>query len=57
MVIHSSEDVVVPLWMGRKIYDRANAPKTFYEIKHPHIAGPMYYADSIAYKIREMVKG
>jgi len=54
LVIHSSEDRTAPFWMGRKIYDNANQPKSFYEIKQGHIEGLAYYADSIAYKIREM---
>lgn len=56
LLIHSTEDETVPFSMGEKIFDHANQPKTFYAIKHGHIEGPRYYADSIAYKIRSMVK-
>jgi uncharacterized protein len=55
LVIHSSEDQTVPFWMGKKIYDNVNEPKSLYEIKHGHVQGPLYYADSIAFKIRAMV--
>lgn len=56
LVIHSTEDKRIPFYMGKKIFDNANSPKTFYEIKQCHICGPTYYADSIAYKINAMVK-
>lgn len=55
LVIHSTEDKVVPCRLGRKLYENANQPKEFYEIKHEHIEGPEYYADSISYKIRRMM--
>ncbi len=55
LIIHSIEDKVAPFSMGQRIYRHANDPKTFYAIKHDHIYGPVYYADSIAYKIRGMV--
>ncbi len=55
LVIHSTEDESIPFWMGKKIYNNANNPKSFYEIKHRHIWGPTYYADSIAYKINAMI--
>ncbi|MCD6010884.1 MAG: hydrolase or acyltransferase, alpha/beta fold family [Flavipsychrobacter sp.] len=57
LVIHSTEDESIPFWMGKKIYDNANNPKSFYEIRHRHIWGSFYYADSIAHKINTMVKG
>jgi len=55
LLIHSTEDKVAPFSMGQKIYSQANEPKTFYAIKHEHIYGPIFYADSIAYKIQAMV--
>lgn len=55
LIIHSTEDEVIPFFMSGKIYKNANAPKLFYEIKHGHIEGPKYYADSIAIKIRGML--
>jgi pimeloyl-ACP methyl ester carboxylesterase len=57
LLIHSSEDRTVPFFLSHKIYERANAPKEFYEIKHGHIMGPEYYADSIAAKIVRIVRG
>ncbi len=55
LVIHSTEDKVIPFKMGQKIFDNANAPKEFYEIKKCHICGPDFYADSISEKIIDMV--
>jgi alpha-beta hydrolase superfamily lysophospholipase len=55
LIIHSTEDKTVPFFMGKKIYALANQPKSFYEIKHQHIEGPLYYADSIYARITAMV--
>ena len=56
LIIHSSEDDVIPFKMGKTIFNNANAPKEFYEIKNCHICGPKFYADSIANKIKAMIK-
>lgn len=56
LVIHSTEDKTIPFFMGKKIYDNGNSPKSFYEIKKCHICGPVYYGDSIAFKINAMIK-
>lgn len=55
LVIHSTEDDVIPFFMGKKLYERANPPKQFYEIRHAHIEGPEYYADSISQKLKQML--
>ncbi|MBK8874413.1 MAG: alpha/beta fold hydrolase [Bacteroidetes bacterium] len=51
LVIHSTEDEIIPFKMGQKIFENANAPKEFYEIKKCHICGPEFYADSISQKL------
>jgi fermentation-respiration switch protein FrsA (DUF1100 family) len=56
LIIHSIEDKVIPFRMGKKLYDRANAPKEFFEIRECHICGPQYYADSIANRIIGILK-
>ncbi|MCW3123360.1 MAG: alpha/beta hydrolase fold-containing protein [Flavipsychrobacter sp.] len=56
LIIHSAEDKVAPLSMGKRLFARANEPKSFYEIKHGHIEGLNYYADSIAARIYTLVK-
>jgi len=55
LVIHSTEDKVIPFNLGQKIYQNANAPKEFYEIKECHMCGPLFYADSISQKIKKML--
>lgn len=55
LVIHSSEDEVCPFRMGQKNYRHANDPRSFYEIKNKHIYGPIYYADSISYKMEHLI--
>jgi fermentation-respiration switch protein FrsA (DUF1100 family) len=55
LIIHSTEDDVIPFEMGQKLFEHANQPKEFYEIKHCHMCGPDFYADSISQKIRQLV--
>lgn len=56
LVIHSTEDATIPFFMGKKIFDTANEPKEFYEVKKCHICAPQFYADSIAEKMMKMLK-
>lgn len=56
LLIHSSEDKEAPFWMGKRIFDNANFPKEFYELKKDHCNGPRYYADKISEKIINMLK-
>jgi uncharacterized protein len=55
LIIHSTEDEVIPFEMGQKLFEHANSPKEFYEIKKCHICGPEFYADSISKKIINLV--
>lgn len=55
LVIHSTEDEIIPFEMGQKIFNNANEPKMFYEIKECHMCGPDFYADSISQKIKNML--
>jgi uncharacterized protein len=55
LIIHSTEDKDVPFFMGKKLFEHANQPKEFFEIKHCHICGPTYYADDISGKIKAML--
>ena len=55
LVIHSREDQMVPIKLGRKIYDNANDPKEFFEIDGPHIGGLENYSSEIAKKISQMI--
>lgn len=56
LVIHSAEDKVVPLKLGRKIFEFANEPKEFYEIDGCHICSMNKYGKIISIKIDEMVE-
>lgn len=55
LVIHSTEDEMIPFYMGKKIFDNANEPKEFYEVKKCHICAPQFYAAEIAEKIKKML--
>lgn len=55
LIIHSSEDKEVPFALGKKLFDNANEPKEFYEIKHCHICGPQFYARTISQKIKDLL--
>src|SRR5690554_2949549 len=56
LVIHSTEDEIIPFYMGKDLYNVANEPKTFYEIDGCHICGSRLYAEEIANKIFDLVK-
>jgi len=55
LVIHSTEDETIPFNMGKKLFNAANAPKEFFEIKKCHICGPDFYPDEISQKIQAML--
>jgi fermentation-respiration switch protein FrsA (DUF1100 family) len=55
LVIHSSEDETIPLYMGKRIFDAANEPKEFYEIRKCHMCGPDSYPSEIADKIKKTI--
>lgn len=56
LIIHSTEDKTIPYHMGKTLFAAANRPKSFYEIQHEHIRGPIYYADSIVNGINTIIK-
>jgi pimeloyl-ACP methyl ester carboxylesterase len=53
LIIHSTEDKTVKYKHGKKLYKKANSPKEFYTIDKPHVLGPLYFADSITYKMSQ----
>ncbi len=55
LIIHSTEDDVVPFKMGQELYQLANEPKEFYKIDGCHTCGSRIYAKEIATKILKMV--
>ncbi|MCH2224666.1 MAG: alpha/beta hydrolase [Crocinitomicaceae bacterium] len=56
LVIHSIEDNTVSYRHGEKLFETAGGPKQFYSIKKKHIRGPIYYADSITFKMNQLFK-
>jgi hypothetical protein len=55
LIIHSSEDKTIPVYLGKKLFAAANDPKEFYEIKKPHIYGAVFYPGEITQKIKNML--
>jgi uncharacterized protein len=55
LIIHSTEDKVIPFAMGKKVFDKANAPKEFFEVKGEHLAAPALYTKQIGDKIKQMI--
>ncbi|MCO5261108.1 MAG: alpha/beta hydrolase [Crocinitomicaceae bacterium] len=55
LIIHSEEDEVIPFYMGKTLFDAANEPKEFLEVKECHICAPKYYTTEIADKIKKMI--
>ena len=56
LIIHSKNDKLIPLEMGKQLYENANEPKEFFEIDRPHISGISYYGKEISEKIDKMIK-
>jgi uncharacterized protein len=54
LIVHSSEDRVIPFKMGKKLFEKANEPKEFMEVKGGHILSLFKYADEISEKIKKM---
>jgi dipeptidyl aminopeptidase/acylaminoacyl peptidase len=56
LIIHSSEDEVVPFKHGQRILSCANEPKMFFEIKGKHLEGATKYGNEITEKIGAFFK-
>ncbi len=56
LVVHSINDKTVPFSNGAEMYRNATEPKSFYAIDSCHICGPLYYADSISFKMQKMLE-
>ena len=54
LIIHSTEDDVIPYWMGVELYNKASAPKEFWEIKGKHIYGMWLYTDEYMSKLKKL---
>lgn len=54
LVIHSSDDRVVPFKLGKKLFEKVNAPKLFLTIKKSHLLGPQLYSKEITDQINTL---
>lgn len=55
LIIHSTEDEVIPYWMGVELYNKAPEPKEFWQIKGCHICGMWLYSDEYIKKLKKLV--
>ena len=55
LVVHSTEDEVVPIDLGRDLFNAGNGPKEWLEIQGPHCAGPFLQAELLADRIQRML--
>ena len=55
LIIHSSEDEVVPFRMGEKVYENANEPKEFWQIKGKHCYAIVDYKDEFITKLDSLI--
>jgi uncharacterized protein len=51
LIVHSTEDSIIPYFMGAELFDAAVNPKMFWEIKGDHINGFKLYENEYFKKI------
>jgi len=56
LVVHSTDDTVVPFTMGEELFALANEPKAFLEIDGPHLAGIAAHGDALDEAFRALAK-
>ena len=56
LIIHSTQDEIIPYRMGQKLFELANEPKQFYQIEKCHICGPVYYSETILHKMDSLFR-
>ncbi len=56
LIIHSTEDETCPFYMGKELYDKAVAPKEFWEIKGGHIMCSNLYKGEFVKKFMDLIK-
>lgn len=56
LIIHSTEDKIIPYRMGEELFNAANEPKLFYQIDKCHICGPIYYSENIVEKMEVLFR-
>ncbi len=55
LIIHSTDDAVIPFAMGKKLYKNATEPKEFWEIKGKHIHGILDYETEYIHKLKNII--
>ncbi len=55
LIIHSTEDKVVPFKMGRRLYKKAIEPKEFWEIQGPHIRASKLYRKEFVERFNQLL--
>jgi len=56
LIIHSTEDNVCPFFMGKELFEKALAPKDFWEIKGGHIQASHLYSNEFAEKFLKIIE-
>ena len=56
LIIHSKDDEIVPLKMGKELYANANEPKYFWEITGEHNHGIEEHTEEYLEKLNDLVK-
>jgi uncharacterized protein len=56
LIIHSTEDTVIPYYMGEKLFKNATTTKELFTIKGGHLDGLYKYTDEIVVKIKAITK-
>jgi alpha-beta hydrolase superfamily lysophospholipase len=55
LIIHSTEDNVIPYRMGEQLFEVANEPKQFYQVEKCHVCAPIYYSENILQKMEVLL--
>jgi hypothetical protein len=56
LIIHSSEDKVIPFWMGEKLFQNAKEPKRFLQLTGKHLEATTNNLDEVATAITDMLE-
>jgi len=54
LIVHSTEDAVVPFSMGRDLFELAREPKQFWKIEGRHLQAAELYPDAMAEKFKAL---
>ncbi|MBI5217641.1 MAG: alpha/beta fold hydrolase [Bacteroidia bacterium] len=55
LIVHSTEDEIIPFKMGKKLFENAVEPKQFWEIKGKHIHGILDYQEEYMKRLKELI--